>query len=125
MSTQTFTIRRKLPSLNEVIDANRANPRAGAALKRETQAAIGWFAKAARLTPQPCPVVVSIDWYEENRRRDPDNVFSAVKFILDALVACEVLPDDGQAEIAGIDSRLHVDKDDPRVVVSLRPVEGG
>lgn len=65
------------------------------------------------------PVCVEIDWYEKNRRRDPDNVFGAVKIILDACVEHGVLRDDSQRSIAEIHHGIDIDRDNPRVVVRL------
>ena len=65
------------------------------------------------------PVVVSIEWYEPNRRRDLDNVASAKKFILDGLVRAGVLANDGQRHVTGFADTFHVDRERPRIVVSI------
>lgn len=86
----------KLPSLNEVIGANRGNKYLGAKMKRDVQADIGWLIKAAGVRPVTKPVEVYLTFYEPNKRRDVDNIISSTKFILDALVEVHVLPDDSQ-----------------------------
>lgn len=88
-----FCIPHRLPGLNELISAlNRGhgkyNP--GNILKRDTQEMIRYYAVQAmnagtlHRTTEPCEVFIT--WQEENKRRDVDNVESAVKFILDALI---------------------------------------
>ena len=121
--TQSFVIHGKLPSLNEVIDANRANPRAGAKLKRKVQSDIGWAIHHFNLRPMEGPVSVSIEWHEPNRRRDVDNITSAVKFILDALVSCGVLDGDSQRYVPQPPvNHVSIDTFHPRIVVTLEEV---
>lgn len=96
-----FTINAQLPSLNDVINANRGNRYKGSKQKKEIEELIGYeilFAKA-RGTLKPVknyPVKIKIDWHEATERRDLDNIVSAKKFILDALVKNGILKDDGQ-----------------------------
>ena len=96
-----FTINAQLPSLNEVINANRGNRYKGSKQKKEIEELIGYeilFAKT-RGTLKPVrnyPVKIKIDWHEATERRDLDNIVSAKKFILDALVKNGILKDDGQ-----------------------------
>jgi len=84
----------RLPSLNEVISANRRNKYAGAKLKKETQKLIEHYVKL-QCKKKFARIRVNIDWYEPNKKRDFDNIASAKKFILDALVKCGVVPNDG------------------------------
>ena len=98
---QYLTIPFRLPSLNDVIAANRTNPHAGAKLKRETEEKILWAIKAARLKPVQLPCIVHMIFEEPNRRRDADNVESAKKFILDALVKAGILINDNPKRVLG------------------------
>lgn len=75
------------------------------------------------LTKCETPVMVRVNWVERNRRRDPDNIFSASKFILDGLVRGGVLEDDGQRWVAGAYNSLNVDSRNPRVEVSWYETE--
>ena len=115
----TFTICGRLPGLNEYTEANRAHRQRGATLKRRTENRIMLFAQAARLPVLDGPVFVSFAWHEPNRRRDADNVAFAKKFILDALVRCGILADDGRKHVIGFADSFAVDPADPRVVVTL------
>lgn len=111
-----FKIDMKLPSLNEVILKNRANRYMGAKLKRQVQDDIGWFIQLAIHNDSLHPVmkesVLNIHYHEKTRRRDVDNIQSAQKFILDALVEQGILPDDSQKWVSQIFSTVvHDDKD--------------
>ena len=96
----SFTINRRLYSLNDVIAANRANKYKGATLKKDIEEAIGWDIKQAlckgELKPISNPCIIRINWYESSKRRDVDNVQSSQKFILDSLVKNGVLKNDSQ-----------------------------
>lgn len=91
----------RLPSLNEVIGVNRSNPHAGAKLKRNTEEQLMWCIKSAKLLPVTLPCIVHMLFIEPNRRRDADNVESAKKFILDALVKSGVLLNDNPRWVLG------------------------
>lgn len=107
----TFIIESKLPSLNEVILKNRANRFIGAKLKKEIQAMIGWYILQARLEPvERC--IIRIRWHEATRRRDADNIQSAQKFILDALVQQKILKDDSRKYVEQIYHEIIDDKRD-------------
>lgn len=114
-----LTIPGKLPSLNDLIEENRKSPRTGAKLKRETQDLIHWHILAQLKHPIKTPVRIICIFCEPDERRDLDNVYSAHKYILDALVAAEKLPGDGQKYITGIVDEATVDKVAPRVEVIL------
>lgn len=116
---QTFTIAGKLPSLNDYISAMNSHRHAGNALKRKSQDVIGWHIRGANLRPVRNPVQVRIVWWEPTKRRDPDNVTAATKFILDSLVECRILPDDSQRTIREITHRIEHDKLEPRIEVTL------
>lgn len=102
---QFFAIMEKLPSLNEVIAANRANRYKGADLKKNTELMIGMYilkAKAAgNLVPTKKPCEVIFEWHEKTQKRDCDNIASAKKFILDALQKYKIIENDNQKYITG------------------------
>lgn len=101
---QYFIINARLPSLNELIAANRQGYRVGARLKRDTQTAIMWAITAANLKPVIMPCIVHMTFEEATKRRDTDNVESAKKFILDALVNTGILKGDGPKHVIGCPS---------------------
>lgn len=118
-----FTIPARLPGLNELIAANRSNPHAGAKLKRETDEAVRLAIRAARLTPIKGAVKMRITFFEPNKKRDPDNVYSGVKFILDALVREGILQNDSQRILPPpepIAYSYDIDPARPRVEVEIK-----
>ena len=122
MSAQTFTVRFRLPGLNEYIHALNINRYKGNALKREAQDAIGFAIKRARLEPVTAyPVFVCFEWHEKTKRRDLDNIASAKKFILDALQECGILEGDGQKQLVGFSDRFVIGDGWDGCVVTVKP----
>lgn len=119
-----LTISGRLPGLNEYTKVNRTHRIAAAKLKNEIEANIGWFIaaqmKGVRIEK---PVYITYTWYEENKKRDLDNIAFAKKFIQDALVRTGRLSNDGWKNITGFEDRFKVDKDNPRVEVLIEEVE--
>lgn len=121
---QVFEVPGKLPSLNDYVSACRCNPYKGAKAKKDAQDAVAWAIKAARLKPMRPPVTVGFTWVEPDMRRDKDNISSAKKYVLDALVECGVIPDDNWKCIAGnLPDQYKVNKANPRVIVELEEVD--
>lgn len=116
-----LTIKGRLPGLNEYTDACRTNPRAGARMKQQAQDTVMWHIlsqiRGRRFTK---PVFLLFTFYEQDRRRDRDNVSSfARKVIQDALVKCGNLQDDGWDHVTGYLDRFAVDRNNPRIVVEF------
>lgn len=123
---QSFTIYGQLPALNTVIGANRANKYVGAKLKRETQDKIRSAIRMAHIMPFKGAVRLSMTFYEPNRKRDPDNVFSVVKFILDALTEEGIIEGDSQKYLPPpnpIEFFYFVDRDKARVSVQIEGID--
>ena len=117
-----FVIKQKLPSLNEVIGANRGNKYMGAGLKRQVQNDICSWIRLAQMRDTLHPVdqcEVSIVWHEKTKRRDVDNIQSAQKFILDAMVKMGIVKDDSRRYIKQINHKI-VDDTEDYVEVYLR-----
>lgn len=115
---QQFVIPFRLPGLNEVNAANRANPYAGAKLKKNVDAAVCTVIKAARIRPVEHPCIVHMTFMEPGRR-DADNVESAKKFILDALVKSGIIQNDSPKYVLGSPSFTRYVRGDPQVTVTL------
>lgn len=90
----TCEIGMKLPSLNDYVDMCRGNRYEAARYKKDIEAVISIF--IGRLPRFEAPVRIHFHWVESSRRRDPDNVAFAKKFILDALVKSGKLKDDNR-----------------------------
>ena len=117
-----FIIPGKLPGLNELIGKNRSSKWTGARMKSETDTAICWTIKKA-MDAGECrkpsgPVRIRFDWHESTRRRDLDNVFSAKKFILDAMQRMKVIDNDDQRHVVGLCDFFHLDEHE-HIVVTL------
>ena len=100
-----LTIPGRLPGLNELIEAERANQYKGAQLKKDAERRI-------------CAEI-----RRQDRRRDRDNITAGRKFVQDALVRCKVLQNDGWKEIASFADDWAVDKARPRVEIEITEIE--
>lgn len=107
-----FVIQGRLPSLNDYVTANRSHWSKGAAFKRRVEEDIIWQIKAARVAPAGGPVTVSFEWHESDKRRDLDNIFSAKKYILDAMQKAGIIVNDNRKCIRGLTDTLVDDKSD-------------
>ncbi len=121
MSDCRLVIKGRLPGLNEYTKACRTNPHTGNEMKRQAQELVMWHIlsqqRGRRFTK---PVFILFTFYEQDRRRDRDNVSSfARKVIQDALVKCGTLQDDGWDQVTGYLDRFEVDKENPRIVVEF------
>jgi len=99
-----FTINQALPTMNEIIAASKKHWATYSKMKKEYNnlvvAAI-CDAGCVPLTPHP-RVSISCTWYENGRKRDPDNVFAGIKFVLDAMVDAGVVVNDTRDNISTI-----------------------
>lgn len=115
-----FTIRGKLPGLNDYITAERTNKYAGAKMKKEWEAIVMHEARALRGVQFEKPVHMLYQWYEPNKRRDKDNISSfGRKVIQDALVKGGWLANDGWKNIEDFEDRFFVDRKNPRIEVEI------
>ena len=119
MRKQQFTIRIKLPSLNDYVNACRQSPYIGAALKKRTDAQIAGEIMAANIRRISDPCIVCMVFLETDKRRDVDNVESARKYILDALVGTGILLDDSPRYVVGAPSFTEYTTDQAGVVITL------
>ena len=106
----------KLPSLNDYTVACRSNKYVGAKFKKDIEEVIGWYIKQAvtskSLTQPKSAVMLRFEWHERTKRRDADNIASAKKFILDALVTNGILKDDSRKYVKGFYDVIVDDKTD-------------
>lgn len=111
-----FIIPYKLPSLNEYIDACRANRYKGAKLKENTETAIIYAIqqaqKSGRLRRLALPIRIMFIWHEKTKRRDADNVASAKKYILDAMQRVSIIPNDSRKYVIGFTDEIVDDSHD-------------
>lgn len=108
----------RLPGTNEIVAANRANRYKGAEMKRKTEASLQaqWIPQIRRRYTGP--VIIRVSFYERDMRRDDDNVFGGLKFVLDALCKSRVIVDDNPKMCHVLPERF-TDRKWPRVVVDI------
>jgi hypothetical protein len=86
-----------LPGMNEIVEAAKGAGGVGkhyANLKKAWTDTVWALALQARLPKFPGRVVLRFEWFEADKRRDPDNFAAAKKFLLDGLVKAGVLKGD-------------------------------
>lgn len=121
-----FIIKHKLPGLNEYIGANRTSKYLGAKFKADIEETIAWsinqsIANGTLKRPRG-RIIVNFEWHERTKKRDADNIASAKKFILDALVKSGILIDDSRRYVAGFHDTIIDDKKD-FVIIDLIDLE--
>lgn len=114
----------KFPTLNEYILKCRVNPVVGNRFKQKWEKEILKQVKDRKLFERP--VTISYSFYEENKRRDADNVFAFFsKVFQDALVSAGVLKDDSRKYVTGFEAVFYEDKLYPRIEVEIKEKEDG
>lgn len=104
-----FLILSKLPTLNEYIDVERGNKFKAAKQKNKFTKLCTSYALLLPKMPQQL-YDVDIFWTVENDKTDADNVFFAVKFILDGVKAAGKLSDDNRKNIRHIHHYIETGK---------------
>lgn len=118
-----FVINGRLPGLNDMIATARANKFASAKEKKAFTFLCSASAKSARLEPVSDPVCVRLLWFEQNQRRDIDNIAAGVKFVLDGLVDAGVLPNDNRRYVRQLVHEFpEPDPKFPRIEVQIEPI---
>lgn len=123
----TFTILGRLDGLNEYTAANRTNPHKGGKMKKDNGDTVIWsIRQQLRELHINVPVKINYTFYEQNRKRDLDNISSfAHKVIQDSLVKTGVLKNDGWNEITGFTDQFYCDKKNPRIEVEIIELKAG
>lgn len=106
----------ELPDLNTVINASKGHW--GGYSKEKAQ----WTRHVALLCstlPQLESCALAFKWFVRNRRKDPDNIVFAKKYVLDGMVEAGVIQNDGWKEVVSFKDEWEVDADNPRVEVSI------
>lgn len=117
---QRFEVQGRFVGLNEFY---KMHPMRQYEVKQEHDGRVALAAKEAGLRPFRGRVRYAVTWYEQNRRRDLDNVAFGKKFIQDGLVKAGVLHNDTHHEIAGFEDSFAYDARNPRIVVEIWEVE--
>lgn len=111
------TIKGRLVSLNEYINAERRNRFLAAKIKKEAQEMVSWQLKSMPAITEAS--FFHFEWHVSNKKRDPDNISSyGRKIILDAMVKSGKLENDNLKWVLGFTDEFIVDGED-MVVVSI------
>jgi len=104
---QSLFVPEILPGFNEMMEARAKSTYCGTRrfdryqqMKKKAEKTVAECIMAARLKPVKRAYFI-FTWIEQNRKRDPDNIAVARKFILDALVTKGILENDGWKQVAG------------------------
>lgn len=111
----TFEVTGELPDLNTYINAERTNRYMAAKIKKEATDLVAW--SVMRLPEITKPSNYHFHWIVSSKRKDPDNVAFAAKFIFDGLVVAGKLKNDNMAWVKGIYHTYSVGK--PKVIISF------
>lgn len=118
---QTIIIPGTMPGLNEYITQLNGNRWSGNRMKQDQTSRVVMECRICRALPVAhYPVTIEYDWYVPDRRKDLDNISWAKKLINDGLVVAGILTDDSQKYVAGFTDRFHIDKHNPRILVTIR-----
>lgn len=107
----------KLPSLNDYIAKINRNKHIGNKFKHDVQERINWYIRASNIKPIKCRVDIDIYWHEKTKRRDVDNIYSAIKYLGDSLQIMGIIENDSQRFIRNIHNYLVEDKKDYVIVI--------
>lgn len=100
----------KFPGMNEIIAASKTHYSAYSKMKKQNTELFAFSMKGAK--PFTDPVTITFTWFYKNKRRDPDNIMAAQKFVLDALVKNGTIKDDTGEFIASIIHNFVIDDHD-------------
>lgn len=118
MAINTLIIPTRLESLNDMIHAMNSNKYAGASIKRRAQR------KIESITTMTCETLPEdgwwyFEWHEYNKKRDPDNVVSARKYILDAFQEMGVIGNDNPRWVKGFHDEIFYDTTEETTYIKI------
>ena len=114
----------ELTDLNTYINAERSNKYAAAAIKERDTNTAWLYSKRQKNENSNGRYRITFHWYCKDKRKDPDNIAFARKFILDGMVKAGVLKNDGWNNVASLSDEFYIDKEKPRIEVQLVESEG-
>jgi hypothetical protein len=103
----SFTIPMELTGLNEFINAERRNKFIGAKIKKDSSNIAMLCCKKLELK-QNTQYDLIINWYTKDKKKDSDNIFFSVKFILDGVIAAKKIEGDGYKYIRHIHNNRYI-----------------
>jgi|AntRauTorcE11897_2_1112592.scaffolds.fasta_scaffold00864_4 hypothetical protein len=121
MAEVTITIPGELTDLNTHLDQTNTHWASGNEIKQMETEKVKLLSISHRKEAKELelPIDIHFRWVCANRRKDKDNIRFAAKYILDGLVAAEIIPNDGWKEVGDLSDSFEVDKENPRVEITL------
>jgi len=116
-----MTIRIVLP-----LPAKQLSPNARVCWQAKARAtkeyrSISFFVSQRFLSRWKAAEVESVFYFRDRRRRDRDNLLASLKAAFDGIASAGIVDDD--ANLTHLPVRLEVDRDAPRVEISIRRTE--
>ena len=118
-------IHSSLPTLNEYIQAERGYWAAAASVKKAATTNVQLEVMSQNRKPLDGLVDINLYWITPDNKQDPDNIYFAVKFILDGIVKAKILQQDGRKNIRHISHAVRSMKNQRFVIIELIPVRNG
>lgn len=116
-----FTIPGRLAGMNDIIASSRTHWAAGGKLKKQQTDICALALLVQRIPAIKEPIALEIYWFEQNRKRDIDNVSAGIKFILDGMVQRGTIPNDTRRWVGSITHFFpEPDPVNPRVEVKIK-----
>ncbi len=97
-----YQIKGRLPTLNEYIEICKRNKYIAEKLEYRARAICAAACKGVPVLDPAHKYTVNLLWHFKDFKTDPDNIYFAVKFVLDGLVISAKLPNDGCKNIGDI-----------------------
>ena len=119
---QSLTIAGTLPAFNDVIRESKAHFANYSKDKKRHTHKIAWLCRSQRLQPFEERSQFLFIWHAPDKRKDPDNIAFAKKYILDGFVAAGLMKD-GWSGVGGLADDFHVDRANPRILVVILPAQ--
>ena len=116
---EVITIKGSFISLNEYINAERSNKYKAAKIKKEeTERAYWHFFNKPKI--EKYPVKIEFTWFVRGKRKDPDNISFAKKFILDGMVKAGYIENDNLSKITGFTDSFSLSDEELVVIRVMR-----
>lgn len=116
---QILKIDGRLPTMNEIIKANRTNIYVGSIQKKRYTNLVMMECMAQEIAKVDGKIDLHITFCCKDKRIDKDNCIASTKFILDGLIKANVIKNDGWDEIGNIRYDFMIDKKHPCIYIEL------
>ena len=110
----------ELPDLNKYINAERTNKYKAAGIKADATDQVAWQVLTAKVITKPAHY--HFHWTVKNKRKDPDNIAWACKFVFDGLQKAGKLKNDNMEMILSIHHTFSIGKPSLVVTVATNPI---